>query len=187
MQKIISGGNELLDAAVILTKELKLGSGAMVGDLGCGGAAYFTLAAAKIVGDRGQVYAVDVLKTVLSSVEGKARMHSLYNIKTIWSNLEVVGATNIPAQSLDDVLLVNILFQSKKHEEIITEAARLLRPGGKLLIIDWDQAEGPFGPGTNDRVDQQEVREIAGRLKLAEESSFKAGQYHFGLIFSKVL
>ena len=186
MTKIISGGNELLDAAALLSKELGVESAKVVADLGVGGAAYFTMAAAKIVGDRGQVYAVDILKNVLSSVESKARLHRFYNIKTVWSNIEIFGATNMPEAFVDYVLLVNTLFQSKKHEDMIKEAVRLMKIGGKLLIVDWSHEGGPFGPADKDKIDPEEVRGIARNNGLAELKFFKAGQYHFGLIFTKV-
>jgi len=186
MQKIISGGNELLDAKQILTQQLGLEPGKVVGDFGCGGAGYFTLAAAKIVGDKGQVYAVDVLKTVLSSVDSKARMHNLYNIKTVWSNLEIYGATDMPEASVDYAFLINILFQSKKHAEITKEVVRLMKTSSKLLVIDWDNTASGFGPAAEDKVDPEGMKKIARDNGLVEVKSFKAGQYHFGIIFSKV-
>lgn len=185
MQRVISGGNELLDPKKILGENLHLEPAKIVGDLGCGGAGYFTMAAARMVGDQGQVYAVDILKTVLSSVESKARMQKLYNVKPIWSNLEIVGATSIPEASLDYALLINILFQSHKHKEIMTEAVRLMKPGAKLLVIDWDRGNNALGPADDDKVDQERVRQYATELGLAEVNDFKAGQYHFGMIFMK--
>ncbi len=185
MPHVISGGNELLDARKILIDSLALEPAKVVADLGCGGAGYFTLAAARVVGDQGQVYAVDILKTVLSSVESKARLQKLYNIKTIWSNLEVYGATAIPAASVDYAFLVNILFQSQKHDEIIREAYRLMKPGGKLLVVDWARGLVAIGPSENDKVDPVEIRRLATEVGLAEINDFKAGQYHFGMIFIK--
>jgi ubiquinone/menaquinone biosynthesis C-methylase UbiE len=186
MQRIISGGNELLDAKKILKEELALRPASMVGDLGCGGAGYFTLASARIVGDQGQVYAVDILKTVLSSITSKARMQKLYNIKTVWSNLEVFGATEIPSASLDYAYLVNILFQSHKHEEIMREAHRLLKPQGSLMIIDWNKGSMVLGPSEDDKIDIERIRTYARLIGLQEVKTFSAGQYHFGVIFMKV-
>ncbi len=185
MQRVISGGNELLDAKRILSENLHLEPAKVVGDLGCGGAGYFTMAAARLVGDQGQVYAVDILKTVLSSVESKARMQKLYNVKPIWSNLELYGATSIPEATLDYALLVNILFQSHKHKEIMSEAVRLMKPGAKLLVVDWDRGHNALGPADDDKVDQDKIRQYASELSLAEIDDFKAGQYHFGMIFMK--
>lgn len=179
------GGNYLLDAYNILKNISQIKNGQIVGDLGAGGAAYFTLQSAKIVGDQGQVYSVDVLKNVLSSINSKAQMAGLYNVKTVWSNLEIYGATKIPEESLDHALLVNVLFQSKKYPEIIKEAVRLLKPGGQLTIIDWSDMNPNFAPNQALQLDKNEIINAAQNLSLSLQQEFQAGPYHFGLIFIK--
>lgn len=178
------GKSELLDAGKILQEVLELQTGDMVADLGAGGG-LFTMQAARLVGDRGQVYAVDIMKSSLSDIESKARMTGFNNVKTVWSNLEIVGATKINESSLDYTMLVNVLFQSKKHFEIMAEAARLLKPGGKLLIIDWSSTAPGFAPPGDMKVDPAELNANAIKLNLSLEQEFKAGNYHFGLIFIK--
>ena len=97
----------------------------------------------------------------------------------------MVGATKIPADSLDLTMLINMLFQSAKDEVVFQEAYRLAKPGGKLLVIDWSSVSAPFGPAVKDRIKKEEA------IKLAQNSGFKfledfqAGPYHFGLIFVK--
>lgn len=183
---IVSGGSELLNPASILKEHLGLRPSQIVASFGSGGAGFFVLAAARLVGEHGQVYAVDIVKNALSSVDGKAKLQGLYNVKTVWSDLEVYGAMDIPEQSLDHGLLVNILFQSKKHMDILREVTRLIKPGGKLLIIDWNDVSVSFGPPASDRVDAEQLREVVPPLGYLEEKFFEAGQYHFGLIFTRV-
>lgn len=181
----VGGGNELLDVSYILKDNVNIQPGNIVADLGAGGAAYFTMHAAKLVGNQGEVYAVDIIKPVLSGIETKAQMSGFYNIKTVWSNLEILGATKIPAETLDHALLINILFQSKKKAEIIAEATRLLKSGGKLTIIDWYDTKPAFAPSADLQVDPAEIINIAQKLSLSLEKEFTAGNYHFGLIFIK--
>lgn len=183
---IIPGGNALLHPRTILKEHLHIAHGQMVGNFGCGGGGFFTLDSARLVGESGQVYAVDIVKTALSSVDGKAKLQGLYNVKTVWSDLEVYGATDIPEASLDHGLLVNVLFQSKKHGEMIREVSRLIKPGGKLLIIDWNTVVVPFGPPLEDRVKVDELRMLVPPFGYQEEKFFEAGQYHFGLIFIRL-
>lgn len=180
-----AGGNQLLDPRRILEEEVNLGYGQIVADLGCGPKAYFTFQAARIVGDKGMVFAVDVQKQVLSSVESHANTQGLNNIKTVWSNLEIHGATKIAESSLDLGILNNILFQSDKKAEIIKESARLIKAGGKLLIIDWKNIGAPLGPDLSRRVDPNQMKEYCEAFGLKLEKEFGAGQYHFGLIFKK--
>ena len=67
------GKSELLDAGKILQEVLEIQPGQIVADLGAGGG-MFTIQTARLVGDRGQVYAVDIMKSSLSDIESKARM-----------------------------------------------------------------------------------------------------------------
>jgi ubiquinone/menaquinone biosynthesis C-methylase UbiE len=180
-----AGGIELLDAREILEDHAKLGYGEKVGALGCGPKAYFTFQAARIVGDKGTVYAVDILKDVLSSVESHAKTDAFANIKTIWSNLETYGATNIPESSLDLAMLINVLFESTDIASMLKEAVRLIKPDGKILVIDWKNIGVPFGPKIDRRVNVLQVKEYLEVFGLKLQEEFEAGKYHFGMIYKK--
>lgn len=182
---MVRGGNELLNPRVILNENLQIGFGEKIADLGCGAMGFFTIQSAKIVGENGLVYAVDVLKEVLSSVEGRARVEGLNNIKTVWTDLEKYGAAKIPDDSLDAAYLINVLFQTKKHYEVLKEAKRLLKPGGKLLVIDWKKINTPFGPSLENRVSKEYIKETTIKLNLTLDNEFEAGNFHYGLIFIK--
>lgn len=180
----VSGGNELLDPMEILGR-LGVTTGSIVADLGCGGAGHFTIPAAKLVGHKINVYAVDVQKSVLASVSSIGRLEGISNIKTVWADLETLGSTNIPKSSLDYGMIINMLFQSKKQKEVLQEAIRLVKSGGKIMVLDWKHGHPNFGPEDKDRVDSEKIKKIAKDLKLKLVSEFEAGTYHFGLIFTK--
>ncbi|MCD4705103.1 methyltransferase domain-containing protein [bacterium] len=185
MFKKQAGGTQLLDSRKILEDEVNLGYGDKIGDLGCGPKAYFTFQAARIVGEKGLVYAADILKEVLSSVESHAKTQGFNNIQTVWTNLESYGATKIPESSLDISMLINVLFQAKDIAQMIKEAIRLTKPGGKLLVVDWKNIGAPLGPDSSRRVDVAKIKEYAEAYGLKLEKEFTAGQYHFALIFIK--
>lgn len=184
LKQNVGGKSELMDAGKILTELLQIKKGDMVGDLGAGGG-LFLLQAARLVGDQGQVYAVDVVKNILSELESKARLSGLNNIKTVWSNLELIGATKINSESLDSAILVNVLYQSQKHFEIMSESTRLLKKGAKLLVIDWADNDLSFGPAKERLAKPENVISLASQMDLELAQQFKAGPYHFGLIFIK--
>ena len=177
-------GKALLNPETIL-KRLKVKKGAVLADLGCGGGGHFTGPAAKQVGKDSKVYAVDILKPVLQAVTSKARLEGINNIKSIWSNLELVGATKIPENSLDFALIINIIHSINPPENILKEAIRLIKSGGKILIIDWDQNKSPFGPDLQSRIQPDKVKQLTQSLNLKLIDEFQAGPYHFGLIFKK--
>ncbi len=179
-----SGGNELLNIKELL-RHAGVATHMTVADLGCGNAGFFTLAAGHMVGEQGTVYAVDVVRSVLNSVEGAAKLAGLHNIRPVWSNVERYGKTTIPPGSVDVALLINILFQSKKQKDILKETGRLVKPGGRILVVDWKNAPTPLGPPPLDRVSPEELRKAAQELRLKEIDSFEAGEFHFGLLFQK--
>ncbi|MFA5187794.1 MAG: methyltransferase domain-containing protein [Patescibacteria group bacterium] len=181
----VSGGAQFLNPKEILGK-LQITEGMTIADLGCGNLGYFIIPAAKLIGKEGKAYAVDIQKSVLDAVVSRAKLDSLTNIETIWSNLEDAGSTKIPSGTVDIAILVNILFQNKKKKEIIYEAARILRNGGKVIIIDWKKIGIPFGPPVELRVEPNVIKSWATelRLRLIEETEF--GDYFWGLIFEKI-
>jgi ubiquinone/menaquinone biosynthesis C-methylase UbiE len=178
------GGNELLNPKELLERA-GVGYGQRVADFGCGAMAYFTMQASHQVGDRGQVYAVDIQREVLSNVEGRLRQTGITNVKTIWSDVEKVGAAEISPNTLDCVLLVNTLFQLNNHAPAFMEAARLLKSGGKLLVVDWKSIGAPFGPTQDRRVSPGKVKELAQQAGFKFLEEFEAGPYHFGQIYMK--
>jgi len=180
----ISGGNILLNPYFIL-EQINLGAGMKIADLGCGTAGHFVIPAAKIVGGKGKIFAVDLLKSVLEAVKSRAKLEGVANIESVWSNLEIYGATKIESESLDFSLLANTLWQVKKREEVFREAVRLIKKGGKIVVIEWGLGEAPLGPPPERRVSKDGVRELANKYGLTESKEFKAGPYHYGLIFVK--
>lgn len=175
---------KMLDPTTVFKEHLPLSFGAKVADLGCGSMAYFTLASAKAIGSDGTVYAVDILKEVLSSVEGKAKLAGFNNVVTVWSNLEIAGATKIP-ENMDYVFLTTTLFQNTNHKQILQEGVRLLKQGGKLLVIEWLPYKTAIGPAVERRVKPEIIKEQAAQLGLKLEKEFVASPYHYGLIFMK--
>ncbi|PJC00967.1 MAG: hypothetical protein CO073_04790 [Candidatus Komeilibacteria bacterium CG_4_9_14_0_8_um_filter_36_9] len=178
------GNTQLMDPEHILKEDLRLDFGAKVADLGCGSMAYFTIAAAKIVGNDGLVYAVDIQKEVLSSVESKAKLEGLLNIRTVWSNLELAGATKVP-EEMNYVFLNTVLFQNTEHQKLFQEAYRLLKTGSKLLVVEWVPQNTAIGPAVEKRLSAEKVKQYASALGLKLEKEFTAGPYHYGLIFIK--
>lgn len=158
--------------------------GTKIADFGCG-AGYFTISLGQRTGESGRVYALDVVESALDSVRAKARVNGLNNIEAVRANLEVLGGSGLANESQDVVLLANILFQSNKKEDILSEGKRILKSGGKLIIIDWKKRGGGFGPPDDLRLDQSKIEEIVKEKSFIYEYPIDAGQFHFGIIFRK--
>ncbi|MFC1678377.1 class I SAM-dependent methyltransferase [Patescibacteria group bacterium] len=177
--------NATLNVDLILEKA-NISEEMKVADLGCGNLGYFSFPSAIMVGEKGAIYAVDILKNVLETIERRAKQENITNIKTIWADLEVYRATKIEANSIDVAFLINTLYQSHKRVEIIREAIRILKKEGKLIVIEYKSIALPFGPPPEERVRIEALKEGAKRLGLKIDDEFSAGPYHFGLVFVKI-
>ncbi len=164
-----------------ILKQIGLQAGMQAADLGCG-PGYFALPAARIVGSRGKVYAVDVQKSALAQVRKEAQLQNIVGLEMVWSDIEVPGATKIPAHTLDMVFLINTLFQAQNKRAVIGEAKRLLKPDGYLLLIDWQPGDTAMGPNIDKRLDLASIRQIMKESGFVEEKSIQAGSHHFGLL-----
>lgn len=179
-------GSSLINPALVLN-EVGLEGGMKVADLGCGTYGFFVFAAAKMVGEKGLSYATDIQKSVLASVDSKVRMDNISNVKTVWSDLEIVGSArkDIPDGSLDADFLINTLYQTKDYTAVCQEAARMLKSGGKMLLVEWKKTASPLGPATDRRLSPEVSRQCAESAGFVLEKNFEAGQYHYGMVFVK--
>lgn len=181
---LLQGGTSLIDVSELL-KKIGIGPGNVVADLGCGGSGHFVAPTAALVGSSGLVYAIDIQRKVLGALEASLKLQRITNVKIVWSNLEDFGAAEVPNESCDIAILANVLFQNKNHEAIVREAARMLKQGGALVVVDWKHYKAPFGPPDELRVSAEQVKHIAERLGLREERVFDVGGYHYATILRK--
>lgn len=177
-------GTALIDPYKIFEK-ISLFEGKRVADLGCGRTGHFVFPAVKIVGEKGIVYAVDVVKNILESIKSMARSEGYDNIQTVWSDIEMPGKTPIPKNSLDAAFYVNVLFQLKNKAGAIKEATRMLKPGGYLVVVDWAKRLGMLGPDERLMLSPDEAKRLAAQENLKFIDKVDAGEYHFCLIFEK--
>jgi len=175
----------LFDITAILHK-ISVEEKQKIAELGCGNFGFFTFPLARLVGRSGKVYAVDIIKSTLTEIKDRAAKENMPQIIPIWSNLEIFKATQIESDSLDSALLVNILHQSEKRAEVIREATRMLKRGGKLLIVEWSGADSPLGPKPEKRLKIESLKAAANKLGLDIKEEFAAGPYHYGLVLIKL-
>ncbi len=164
--------------------QLNIKPGMVVADFGCGHG-YFTLPVAKKVGKGGRIYAIDVLNEALEAVRSSAQLEGVVNIETRRGNLEISGGSGLPDDSMDMVLLHNVLFQSQKKPAIVKEVKRALKIGGLFILVDWRKDNASFGPQGGWRMSFDEARTIAQEEGFVFRQVFDAGEYHYGLMFIK--
>ena len=165
-------------------EQIDLQSGASVADLGTG-SGFYALAAAKAVGDKGKVYAIDVQKELLEKLKREAIQRRIHNINVIWGNVEKVGGTKIRDGAVDFVIAANLLFQIEHKMDFMAEIRRILKPKGKLLLIDWQDSFGGLGPTSGHVVRENDGRALFESAGFVFEKPIRAGAHHWGVIFRK--
>lgn len=153
-------------------------------DFGCG-SGYFPIALSKAVGESGKVTAIDVLKSALELVMARAKNDRLFNVSVVRANLEISGSSGLSDDSEDMVLLVNILHQSDKKDEILKEAKRVVISGGEIIVIDYYPKSLKIGPQKEQGLDKGSMKKLAEANHLNLIKEFEASDYHWGMIFTK--
>lgn len=164
----------------VVANEFGIMKGMRIADFGCG-AGYFTTVIARLVGEEGKVAGIDILEEALSALRNRAQLFHLQNITYIQSDLEKEGGSTLEEHSQDIVLIANLLFQIKDKEAPLKEAKRILKEGGRLILIDW-KPEALFGPQDEERLHPARARELVQNQGFTFEHEFLADNYHWGFI-----
>ncbi|MBI4138553.1 methyltransferase domain-containing protein [Candidatus Uhrbacteria bacterium] len=180
----VRSGTELINPFKLLER-VGIRAGHSVADLGCGALGHFVFPAAQLVGGTGMVYAVDIQRSVLEQIEKTSKQEQMMNVKTVWSDIDVPGATRIPDASLDLTLLINNLYLSQNRPQVVREMARLTRPGGRAVVVEWKTIATPIGPPPTQRVDKEEAKKIMASPSFTFLDEFEAGPYHYGLLYQR--
>ncbi len=158
--------------------------GMVVADFGVGIGNY-ALEMARIVGAGGKIYAIEVQKDLLERLAREAKSQHLFNLEVIWGNVEKPGGTKLKDRTVSVVVMANVLFQADAKYSMALEAKRILRTGGRVIVIDWSGSFGGIGPRPDQVVSKDEVKKIFAEAGLPLQSEFSAGEHHYGLIFMK--
>ncbi len=153
-----------------------------VADFGAG-SGYFLKPLSLLVGEEGVVYACEIQKTLVESLTNFADTEGLQNVRAIWCDLEKVGGSKIPDGSLDSVILVNTFFQLEQKDQTVAEIKRVLRGGGKAIVIDWSESFAGLGPQPADVITKDATEELFVAGGFTTETTFDAGDHHYGITF----
>lgn len=155
-----------------------------VADFGAG-PGFYSIPIAKAVGPNGRVYVLDVQKNMLELIRSKAKSQRLLNITALWADLEIKGGSQLAAETVDAVIVSNILFQTKNKKIMLEEAFRILKPGGIAAIIEWSSSAGGSGPRPEMVIRPEETEKLLAEIGFRREKEFYAGDNHYGLLYSK--
>jgi ubiquinone/menaquinone biosynthesis C-methylase UbiE len=169
---------EFLDPKKVLEK-LDLRPGMIVADFGCGRGDWAIPLAKKIF--PGKVIAIDILEEPLSALRSQMKIEKIFNIEPrCWDLEEKVFLRD---NSVDLVVIANVLFQVENKVKVLEEAKRILRDNGKILIVDWKE-DNPLTQEI-EFCNIDEIKEILEKLNLKIIEEFDIPAYHWALIVKK--
>lgn len=131
-------GREIYDHRQQIVAACQLRPGLDVADVGAGSGLFTRLFAEK-VGPDGQVFAVDIAEKFLHAIRQASAAAGLKNIATV---LGAVDDTRLPPASVDVVFLCDTYHHFEFPQKSLASIHRALRPGGRLVIVDFKRIEG---------------------------------------------
>lgn len=158
--------------------------GMTVADFGVG-SGFYSLYAAKRVGEAGKVYAIDVQKDLLSRLKNQARTEGLDNIEIIWGDLEKENGSKLATESVEAVFVTDILFQVEDIPAFLKEASRVLKKKGRMLVVDWSDSYSNLGPPQNKIITKEKASVIFNNFGLVHDRDIEAGEHHWGMVLKK--
>ncbi len=131
--------------------------GMVIGEVGAG-SGYFTFWLARGVGEKGKIYANDISRSALATLESRAAEEKVMNIEAV---LGTVDDPRLPPASLDMVFMVNAFHDLDKPVELLANLLPSLKPGGIVVIMDRDPAR--FSDSVRHFLAREEVAEMISR------------------------
>lgn len=156
--------------------------GMITADFGCG-LGYYTLVLSDLVGPSGKVFGYDIQKDLLGRLKTEITQKGIENIELIWADLDEPNSTKLKENTLDRVIMTNILFQVEDKKALIREAKRVLKKSGKVVVVDWMDSFGGLGPHKADVVKKEIAKRIFEEEGFVLEREINAGEHHYGLVF----
>ena len=147
-------------------------------DLGCGDG-HLSIAAARIVGSEGIVYAFDADREWLTESEAAAAEAGIDNVR--WMRGDATRQIPLDRHCLDYVLMANVLHgfvANKELSAVMQEVNRVLKPGGRLVVVEFKKAEMAYGPPESIRLKPEEVAATLGPFGYALGHSAMCAVYH---------
>jgi len=166
-------------------RQLALAPGMQVADFGSG-SGFYTMAISKAVSPGGRVFAIDIQKDLLEKLKNSARQNHLTNIEVVWGDLEHLGGTKLREGSMDAVTACNLFFQVENKDGLCLEIKRILKPNGRVLVVDWASSFGGIGPQEKDVITKINMTSIFQDHGFVLDREISAGAEHYGLVFRKI-
>jgi ubiquinone/menaquinone biosynthesis C-methylase UbiE len=160
--------------------EIRLRAGIIFADIGCG-QGFFTIPAAKIVGESGKVYASDISETNIQKLREKVDSAGLTNVVIETGKAEDLILCDA---CMDIVFFGIVLHDFENPSKVLANAHSMLKKTGKLVDLDWKQEPMEFGPPLQIRFGEEKAKQLLQTSGFKVLLTKKSGLYHYIIIAS---
>lgn len=160
--------HEVLTALAIKPAEV-------IADIGAG-SGYFTFRLAHHVGDKGNVYAVDVSPEMILHLNRRIRQLKAMNVTSILADPD---DPLLADSSIDRFFLSNSWHHIENQSKYLSLIKKMLKPGGEIIMIDFHKKELPVGPPMQMKIAREDlIRQMESNgFRLTKEHTFLPYQY----------
>ena len=109
-----------------------------IADIGAGTGLFTRLFASKL-GPEGRVIAVDIAQKFLDHIELTCREQGLRNVETLLCKED---STELPPESVDVAFICDTYHHFEFPQKTMTSLLKALKPGGRVIVIDFERIEG---------------------------------------------
>lgn len=124
---------EAEENSTLLLASLKVKPGDAVADIGAG-TGYYTRRLAKLVGEHGIVYAVDIQPEMLDLLTNKMAQAGLTNMIPV---LGTLTDPKLPRAAVDLILMVDVYHEFSHPYEMTAAMVAALKPGGRIIFVEF--------------------------------------------------
>jgi ubiquinone/menaquinone biosynthesis C-methylase UbiE len=159
----------------VVIEALGVHAGQFIADIGAG-TGYFTVRLSPVVGREGRVMAVDVEPAMVEYIRTRATRAGLDNIEPILTRANEPG---LEPTSVDLVFICDTWHHIDDRLRYLERLRDVLRPGGRVAIVDFKPGELPVGPPRGHKLPPEDViaEFTQANWKLREEHDVLPYQY----------
>lgn len=175
---------EFLDSERIIST-LGLKEDETVLDVGCG-EGHFSLAASTVVGDRGQVVAVDFHEASINILRTIIARENIGNVLAF--RADVTKRIPVNDNAVDVCLMVNVLHAFVLNGEIsavMCEVVRVMKRQGSLAVVDFKKIQTAAGPPVSQRLSPADVENALMEYGFVADAFDDIGPYSYLIKFIK--
>jgi ubiquinone/menaquinone biosynthesis C-methylase UbiE len=164
-----------------IVAKLRLKPGETVADIGAG-SGLFEVPLARAVSPGGNVYAVDIDEGFFPQIKKKADEAHVTNVQTV---LGKYTDPNLPVRNVDVVFFHDVLHHIQDRAGYLKAVAAYLKPGGRVVVIDYEQGQGPHKATPELEVSREQLGTWAKEAGLRQAEDVKMFSDRYFLVFSK--